>query len=173
MLQKQHAHFQGSLGRWTRGKEVWEAVIFTSQEASQNCGPHGGQMQRQSLLSHPRLEKHKPLTPSWSTVLGSMGTAHTLAGSRGIDMGWCKSQGMWPHWATPRDEASLGRPRRGYPPGFMCTGFVLKKNPSVLAEVSQQNQLDSEIWWGSSQLRVSHFVRIWQSEAPDNHNNKL
>lgn len=120
---QKHVHFQGSLERGARGEEVWEAIIFILQGASQNCGGH---TRRQPLLSHPRLEKHKPPTPSWSTVLGSVGTAHTSDGGRDMDMGWGKPQGMQSHRATPKDEASVGHCRRGCPPGFRHPGFVPK-----------------------------------------------
>lgn len=140
------------------------------------------QTQKQSPCSHPtpdwRSINHAP--PSQSTALGLTGMAQTLVGGRGTKTGWCKSQGKRPRRATLRDAASLGSPRDGVHQN-LCAGFVLKNGQAVLAEVFQQNQLDPEIWWGGAQLRVSLFIksykvtenRIWQSEAPDNCNNKL
>lgn len=142
---QKHVHFQGSLERGARGEEVWEAIIFILQGASQNCGGH---TRRQPLLSHPRLEKHKPPTPSWSTVLGSVGTAHTSDGGRDMDMGWGKPQGMQPHRATPKDEASVGHWGEGVhqdlgtqdlcPKTAKCFGWSLPAKSAWLRELERK-----------------------------------
>lgn len=112
----------------------------------------GDQTQRQSPCSHytPDWRGINHPSPSWSTVLVSVGMAHASVSGRGTGTGWCKSQGTWPHWAAPRDAASLGSPR-----GWCAPGFVLKNGQSLLAEVFHQNQVDLEIWWGSAQHRGS------------------